>query len=215
MFHILYQYLIQNKSLSLPGVGTLQLQNIPAISNFSNHVIQPPSHKIVFDDAQDAPNKSLFQYIAFKMGLEEWEAIKKVNDFSYELKNQLKQGNEITWQNVGVLHLEPGGEISLDSKPIVYNFMESVPAIRVIRTNSSHTILRGDTEVSGSFIKTTLEEEETTTVSIFKKWWAWAIFLAFVAISALLMHFYNHGFDMDHFFNTQKTPVKEAPATYK
>jgi hypothetical protein len=215
MFHILYQYLIQNKSVSLPGVGTLLLQNIPAISNFSNHVIEPPSHKIVFDDTQDAPSKSLFQYIALKLGLQEWEAIKKVNDFSYELKNQLKKGDEIIWQNVGVLHLEPGGGIALESKTIAYNFMESVPAIRVIRTNSSHTILRGDTEVSGNFTQTVAAEKEVTGTSFLKKWWVWAVFLGAAASTVLVIHFYNNGFKIDNLFNTQQSPVKEAPATYK
>lgn len=215
MFYILYQYLIQNKSLSLPGVGTLLLQNIPAISNFSDHVIEPPSHKIVFDDTQDAPSKSLFQYIAVKLGLQEWEAIKKVNDFSYELKDQLKRGKEITWQNVGILRLEPGGDISLDSKPISYNFIGSVPAVRVIRSNASHTILRGDTEVSGSFNQTTAFEEEASGTSFLKKWWVWAVFFAAVAITVMVIHFYNNGFDIDHLFNTEKAPVKAAPATYK
>jgi len=215
MLYILHQYLIQNKSLSLPGLGTLEVQNIPAISNFSDHVIEPPTHKIIFDDSQDAPSKTLFRYIATRLGLEEWEAIKKVNDFSYELKNHLKQGKEIQWFDAGTLRLDITGNIILDSKPIAYSFMQKVPAIRVIRSDASHTILRGDTEVSGNFIKLPEAFEEHIHTGLLKKWWFWAIAFAAVALLLIFIYYYNNGFNFSDFYNTQKVPLKEASSTYK
>ncbi|MFT3704761.1 MAG: hypothetical protein QM802_20515 [Agriterribacter sp.] len=215
MLYILHQYLIQNKSLSLPGLGTLEIQNIPAISNFSDHVIEPPIHKIIFDDTQDAPSKTLFKYIATKLGLEEWEAIKKVNDFSYELKNHLKQGKEMEWFDAGILRQDASGNIILDSKPISYPFMQKVPAIRVIRSDASHTILRGDTEVSGNFIKPADAFEENTRTALFRKWWFWAITFAAIALLLIFFYYYNNGFKFSEFFNTEKAPLKEASPTYK
>lgn len=220
MFHILHQYLIQHKSLSLPGLGTLELQNIPAISNLSDHTIEPPMQKIIFDDMNDAPNKDLFQYVAARLQVEEWEAIKKVNDFSYELKNQLKQGGEILWEKVGVLQAELNGNIKLDAKTITYSFMVPAPARRIIRTNANHTILRGDTEVSESFIHH--QREATSEANTFdhvssssKKWWIWACALAGAALLLLLLHFSKHGFTLNALHNTQKTVVKEAPKTHE
>lgn len=216
MLEIPHQYLIQNKSLSLPGLGTLQLQRVPAISNFSDHVILPPTYKVVFDDMQDAPGKSLFQYIASAMKIEEWEAIKKINDFSFELKNQLKEKQSFDWNNIGKLSYDESGNIILDSPTITYDFMQPVPAIRVIRPDSSHLILRGDTEVSGSFLPANLPEEiASARKNIFRKWWFWAAVLAFISIVVLAVHFYNNGLSLNSLHNMLKAPFKSGAADYK
>ena len=216
MLEILHQYLIQNKSLSLPGLGTLQLQYIPAISNFSDHVILPPMHKVIFDDMQDTPGKSLFQYVASKMCIEEWEAIKKINDFSYELKNRLKEKNSFEWHKIGTLSYDEAGNIVLDSQTLSYSFMQPVPAVRVIRADASHLILRGDTEVSGSFLPAnTPEEIAASGKNIFHKWWFWAAVLAIVSFALFAFHFYNNGFNINSLRNMQKVPFKSGAAGYK
>ena len=219
MFHILHQYLIQHKSLSLPGLGTLELQNIPAISNFSDHMIEPPMQKTIFDDLHDAPDKDLFQYVASRLHVEEWEAIKRVNDFSYELKNKLKESDEIVWDKVGVLRSDLSGSITLEARTITYDFMEPVPAKRIIRINANHTILRGDTEVSGSFIQHQVTHDDAGAaieahIVQKKRWWIWACALGGAALLLLFLHFYKSGFTLNSLHNTQKTTVKEAPATY-
>ncbi|HTN07703.1 hypothetical protein [Agriterribacter sp.] len=219
MFHILHQYLIQHKSLSLPGLGTLELQNIPAISNFSDHMIEPPMQKIIFDDMHDAPDKDLFQYVAARLHIEEWEAIKRVNDFSYELKNQLKEEGEKVWDKVGVLRAELGGSITLEAKTITYDFMEPVPAVRIIRTNANHTILRGDTEVSENFIRHQAGHDAIYPAdeknSFRQRWWMWACVLGGIVLLLLFLHLYKSGFTLNSLHNTQKVTVKEAPATYR
>lgn len=219
MFNILYQYLIQQKSLGLPGLGTLQLQHIPAINNFSDHVIEPPTQKITFDDMYDSPNKNLFQYISAYLEIEEWEAIKKVNDFSFELKNQLKQGNEIVWDKVGVLKSDLSGTITLEAKTITYDFIRPVAARRIIRSNASHTILRGDREVSESFFQedpeAALVADELSSHNKGRKWLLWSFIIALLALTALFIHIYNNGLSFNSLFNTQQTPAKEAAPTYK
>ncbi|MBN8861388.1 MAG: hypothetical protein J0H29_23585 [Sphingobacteriales bacterium] len=216
MLEILHQYLIQNKSLSLPGLGTLQLQYIPAISNFSDHVILPPMHKVIFDDMQDTPGKSLFQYVASKMCIEEWEAIKKINDFSYELKSRLKEKKSFEWHKIGILSYDEAGNIVLDSQTISYGFMQPVHAVRVIRADASHLILRGDTEVSGSFLPANIAEEITVSGNnVFHKWWFWAAVLAIVSFVLLAFHFYNNGFSVNSLHNMLKTPFKNGAAEYK
>ncbi|MBX2921352.1 MAG: hypothetical protein KF746_04095 [Chitinophagaceae bacterium] len=217
MFKVLYQYFIQQKSLSLPGLGTLKLQHIPAINNFSDHVIEPPAQKIVFDDMYDSPNKNLFQYISAQLNIEEWEAIKKLNDFSFNLKHELKQGHEIVWEKVGILKADLSGTVSLDTQTIAYDFIQPVSAKRIIRSNTSHTILRGDKEVNESFLQPVADsiraDEAYSTQN--KKWLVGSLIVAIIAIAVLLLHFYNNGITISSLFNTQKAPVKEAAPTYK
>jgi len=219
MYSILHQYLIQQKSLSLPGLGTLVLQNIPAISNFSAHLIEPPMQKIIFDELHDAPDKDLFLFIAARLQVEEWEAIKMVNDFSYELKNQLKQTGKVIWENIGVLSSEPGGTITLEAKTITYDFMEPAPAWRIIRKDASHTILRGDTEINENIVR--LQGDSTHTISIEdsepsgkRRWWVAAAIVGAITLTVLLFHFFRNDFNLSSIFNTQKSHAEEAPPTY-
>lgn len=217
MFTILYQYFILQKSLSLPGLGTIRLQHIPAINNISDHVVEPPSRKAIFDDTQDAPNKNLFQFIANRLGIEEWEAIKKINDFSFDLKAQLKQGQEVVWENIGTLKSDLAGTITLDSKASQFDFIIPVPAKRVIRSNTNHSIVRGDKEVTEVFNVMPLEnagEETEETGSRKKRWLLWASLVLLAALTTLIIHFYMNGFTFKSIFNTQKQPVREAEKTY-
>ncbi|MBX3253625.1 MAG: hypothetical protein KF862_05740 [Chitinophagaceae bacterium] len=218
MFNILYQYLIQQKSLSLPGLGTLQLQHIPAISNFSDHIIEPPAQKVTFDDMYDSPNKNLFQYVSAQLKIEEWEAIKKINDFSFDLKNELKHGNEIIWDKVGVLKADLSGAVLLDNRTITYDYIQSVAAKRIIRTNTSHTILRGDREVSESFLQSPATGVVADVAADYrqrKKWLLWSLVFVVIALSILVIHFYTRGTGIHSLFNIQKISPKEAPAIYK
>ena len=181
-------------------------------------MIEPPMQKTIFDDMHDAPDKDLFQYVASRLQVEEWEAIKLVNDFSYELKNKLKEGGEIIWDKVGVLRSDLSGSITLEAKTITYDFMEPVPAKRIIRINANHTILRGDTEVSGSFNHPVASDDagsyaEVQTVQK-KRWWIWACALGGAALLLVLLHFYRTGFTLNSLHNIQKTTVKEPSATY-
>ena len=215
MFEILYQYLIQQRSLSLPGLGTLHLQNIPAMSDFSNHIIGPPSEKVVFDSSLDAPHKNLFLYVAKRRNIAEWEAIKLVNDFSFDLKHKLKDGKEINWEGIGILRTGDSGEILLEARPMEYEFLRPAPAIRVVRHNTHHIIRRGDKEVQETFAKSPGFEEDASIISNRRrKWWLWAVLILTIGLLMLIIHFSQTGFSSSAIQNQQKPDVKEAPSTY-
>jgi len=201
MLQLLHQYLIQHRSVSLPGLGTIQLQHIPAIINFTDHLIEPPALKAFLDDTQDTPGKSLFRYMSDKLGIEEWEAIKRLNDFSFDLKNDLKQGNEVIWHDVGTLKLDMDGTLQLEAVPVSNHHMYPLPAQRIIRSDANHIILRGDTEISGSFFP----ENQLQEVYAPKKnrELLWVIIAALTGLALLFFYLYDTGFDFYSIFNRQ------------
>lgn len=201
MLQLLHQYLIQHRSVSLPGLGTIQLQHIPAIINFTDHLIEPPSLKALLDDMQDTPGKGLFQYMSEKLGIEEWEAIKKLNDFSFDLKKDLKQGKELVWEDVGTLKFDPEGVLQLEAVPVSNHYMHPLTAQRIIRTDANHTILRGDTEVSESFFNETHVEPEQRETS--GKQLIWVLVLVAIGLTLLFLSLYDTGFSMYGIFNRQ------------
>lgn len=203
--------------MSLPGLGTIRLQHIPAINNISSHVVEPPSKKAIFDDSQDTPNKNLFRFIANRLQVEEWEAIKMINDFSFELKSKLKQGQEIVWDNIGTLKSDLGGIISLESKASQFAFVTPVVARRVIRSNTNHNIVRGDKEVTEVFNVVPsgeVMEDEVLVTGKRKRWLLWTSLLLLLVLAGIAVHFYMNGFSLESIFNSQKTPLREAGETY-
>lgn len=202
MLQLLHQYLIQHKSVSLPGLGTIELQHIPAISNFTDHIIEPPALKAILDDTRDTPGKGLFRYLSGKLQIEEWEAIKKLNDFSYELKNELKQGRKVVWDKIGTLKYDLGGTLQLEAVAIVNNFVFPLPAHRIIRSDVNHTILRGDTEVSGSFFPESREDIGEVSANGNRQL-LWVIILVALGLLLLFLHLYDTGFNIYSIFNRQ------------
>ncbi len=201
MLQLLHQYLIQHRSVSLPGLGTIQLQHIPAIINFTDHLIEPPSLKALLDDTQDTPGKSLFQYMSEKLGIEEWEAIKKLNDFSFDLKNDLRQGRELVWEDIGTLKFNTEGVLQLEAVSVSNDHMYPLPAQRIIRTDANHTILRGDTEVSESFFTEAHVAPEQRDAS--GRQLIWVLVLVIIGLTLLFLYLYDTGFDIYSIFNRQ------------
>ncbi len=201
MLQLLHQYLVQNKSLSLPGLGTIQLQHIPAINNFTDHIIEPPSLKAILDDGVDTPAKQLFSFLSEKLGVEEWEAIKKLNDFSIDLKNALRQGGEIVWDRIGTFRCDADGTIQLEAVTISNSYMYPIMARRVIRADANHTILRGDTEVSESFFT---ESPVAAGKSRSNGQLVWVFVAVVLGLSLLFFYLYETGFSIYSIFNRQK-----------
>ncbi|WP_315816313.1 hypothetical protein [Paraflavitalea speifideaquila] len=61
MTEALTSYLIQHKSISIPGLGTVYIERIPAQTDFINKQILPPSYHFRFDKYFDAPDKEFLR----------------------------------------------------------------------------------------------------------------------------------------------------------
>ena len=115
MIDILNGYLIQHKSISIPGLGTIYLERLPAMNDFTNRQIHPPAFRFRFDKYFDAPDKDFFTFLAAQKEIPEYEAIKQYNEFAYELRNRIRHDDQFNWPEVGVLSKEVTGEIHFES----------------------------------------------------------------------------------------------------
>ena len=66
MYDVLNKYLFQHKSISIPGLGSLVAETIPAVSDFANKQLLPVQVKFRFDKYFDAPDKDFFTYLSLK-----------------------------------------------------------------------------------------------------------------------------------------------------
>ncbi|HYF31446.1 MAG TPA: hypothetical protein VD993_10040 [Chitinophagaceae bacterium] len=193
MIGILNGYLIQHKSISIPGLGTIYLERLPAMNDFSNREIHPPSYRFRFDKYFDAPDKDFFSFLATHKDIPEYEAIKQYNEFAYELRSRVRHNEKFHWPEVGTLSKELSGEIHFESAGPP-SLLQPVPAHRVIRHDAQHALLVGDQEMTTQDMSALLGNG---TYVEKESWWIYALILFAVALIILFFHFFRAGWGLE------------------
>ena len=186
----LYEFLLLNKKLSLPGIGTISLCQSSAQHDFSNKQFVAPASFFSIDPGNDKPSKKLFDWLSSSQNITEWEAIKSVNDFSFDLKKKLSEFGEVSWEKVGMFRRNSNGDLKLDPQNILLQSEPPVTAEKVIRIKSEHTVLVGEKE------KSSIEMEEYFAESPAKKNYTWliAVILTVLAVMFIGWYFSEKGF---------------------
>jgi hypothetical protein len=180
----LYEFLIINKKLSLPGIGTIRLKQNSSRLDFTNKELNSPSFYFVLDHDNDTPSKKLFEWLSSSKGISEWDAIKSVNDFSFALKNSISQTGEANWEGVGILKRDENGSLKLDPGTITLQTEQPVHAEKVIREKFEHTVLVGERE------KSSVEMAEYFAGDAPKKNYAWIIAVVLTILSVMFIGWY-------------------------
>ena len=184
MYATLYQYLIFYKQLSLPGVGTLHLKRDSSQLDFGNKIFTAPAYSFTLDNSSDKPSKKLFEWLSQFSGVSDWDAVKMVNDFSFELKNAVTAMGEVNWPNVGVLKKDERGNIVMESLPVTLENEGPVIAEKVIREKPEHHVLVGETERSSAEMEELLFETAT------KKDYTWLIAIILTVAALMFVGWY-------------------------
>lgn len=190
MQHTLYEFLVLNKKLCLPGIGTIRVKQNSSQLDFTNKQFTAPSFYFTLESQNDKPSKKLFEWLSLTLGITEWDAIKSVNDFSLSLKNKISGTGEMNWENVGVISRDNSGNLKLDSSTITLRNGQPVIAEKVIREKAEHTVLVGEQE------KSAMEMEEYFAEHASRKNYAWviAVILTVLAVMFIGWHFSEKGF---------------------
>lgn len=189
---LLYHYFIQRKSLSLPGIGTFDMHRISAQTDFTNRKILPPSFTIGYNSHEDAPGNDLFDYVARRNSIPEWEAIRMVNDFAASLRARLNNGEAVEWEGMGLLRQDLGREIQFEPARISYPFIPQVGAQRIIRQSASHAVLVGDRERSREEM-TDFLATEGGEFRVRAGWWNLAAVIAAIAVLLIALRAFTGG----------------------
>jgi hypothetical protein len=191
MLQVLNAYLFQHRSISIPGLGTIYLETFPANADVAERTILPPAYRFRFDKYFDAPEKEFFAFLAAQGKMLDFEAIKWYNEFSFDLRNRIRNEEAVPWEGVGVLKKDGSGNILLESATAPAFSVQPVPAMRVNRQDAVHTLLVGDRERTSGEMNEWLHEEEATRKRF--PWWVIALILAVIGLTILGWHFYTHG----------------------
>jgi hypothetical protein len=192
MFDVLNAYLFQHRSISIPGLGTIYLETLPAAVDVAERTMLPPAYRFRFDKYFDAPDKEFFSYIASQQNILDYEAIKWYSEFSFELRNRIKNEDSVSWDGVGVLKKDGAGNVLFEPAASPFQFLQPTPAMRVNRPNAQHSLLVGDRERTSEEMNELLNDDAYQRRRV--AWWVIALIIAVAALVFLGWYFYSHGF---------------------
>jgi hypothetical protein len=204
MVHLIRTYLLQKKSVSIPGLGTIYVERIPAQSDFVNRQLLPPAYHYRFDKYFDAPGKDFFTYLAARKNIEDYEAIRQYNEWAQELRNSISSEQSTTLEGLGLLKRDSSGDVVFEPESTPDMHSISVPAERIIRTNARHTMIVGDRELSNVEMTDYLQDEVHREK---EAWWIYALILAAAALTAIFFHYFKNG-NATPFGNQQTIQIK-------
>ena len=207
MHALITSYLLQSKECILPGIGILQIKNIPATFNSDTNQILPPSEEIIFNNKSRTESPGLVKYIAHKQGIEQDEAEKLFESFCNEWKEKINKGEELNFETIGKLHNNGKGEIIFERES-GFTYLKPItidnPYTKVEESTPDNTkpVFAEDTIINNS-------------VEAKRSYWAyWAAALFVLGAALIFLQFKDHKFSGLNTGNKSKFVIDSAGATY-
>ena len=210
MYAELYSYLILHKNLPVPGIGTFLLHRHSAVADFPNRKILPPSYSVAFENKEQTPAMSFYKWLSQALSSSNHEAVTKFNDFAFNLKNQLANGDIINWNDVGTISKGLGGEVKFVPQGKIV-LEEPVSAEKVIRKKTEHRVRVGEEEKTYEEMTSLLNKKEEKK----SLWWAAAVVIGLIAVVFLGWYFSENGVEVTATANSKQVSPIESTATYK
>jgi hypothetical protein len=210
MFVELYRYFISSRSLSLSGIGTLQLDRQPACYNFSDKLIQPPVFSVSCKPGNTGDDSGLIAWLATDLQISRDDAAEKYEAFIKEFREQLSSGSEINWNGIGNFKQNDSGQLGFIPGGS-HSGQMPVAAEKLIRENAEHAIKVGEE------IRTSTQMQSRRVVKTKKDKLSWlAPVLLFLASAGFISwYFMQNGFSISSVSNQQAVFPTDSKDNYK
>ncbi|MER3498169.1 MAG: hypothetical protein C4308_05780 [Chitinophagaceae bacterium] len=209
MFEQLHAYLVKNKKLALPGLGTVSILYTPAKTDFPSRSILPPLWTVQFQQGNDAAARKLYTWLSQVFSISEREAVIRLNDFVYNLKKNIESGTVVEWSSVGTFKKTLSGISFEPQQPA--NFLQPVPAEKIIRENADQTMLVGEQEKTSTQMAEILHPaEEKRTM----QWWIIPVAIVILVFIFTGWYISEHGMNLSATGNTQKIKPANPPSGF-
>lgn len=205
MEELLSSFLVKNRYCPLPTVGSLTVQQEPAVSSITEKMIMAPKPVIVFTE-KEMEAGPLLEYIASASNSSLQGASDALSHYCDRLQ-QIQPYEKIDLGCLGSFSKDEVGTMFFTNAPALQYFSAPVAAERVIHPDAAHQMLVGDKSTNTVYMQEMLAVEEKKR---FPKWgWA-AIVLGAIAAAVVIFSLANKQTG-----NVTPVNAKEAPSTYK
>ena len=209
MYSELHRYFIQHKKLNLPGIGNFILERKPAEADFVNKCIHPPVYSVSLQQEEVTASHKFYTWIAAAFDISEKEAVIKFNDFLYELKNKISSCTTVEWSGLATLRKGLGGSIHFTGQAIE-SVEKDVPAQKIIREKSEHSVLVGERERSSAEMSEFLNQPDAKR----SLWWVLPVAAALLAFVFIAWYFSEKGTGISSVSNHQKINTPAVNKSY-
>lgn len=181
------KYLIQNKRVCIPYVGTFEIIQEAPHWDFSEKLFTAPVF-IVKHSSQEVLTDHQTLYLASDEHIDKHQTVEALENFGAQLKSRIEK-EPFEWDGFGKLSYN-ASSIIFEAFPISLSGLKPVPAERVIRENVVHNVLVGDQEMTSQQITEALQQPvRKRSVGIIIAWIVLALALIAIAIILYLQHF--------------------------
>jgi hypothetical protein len=164
MDQLLYKYLSLHKKLSIPQVGSFELQTDASHFDEQTGLLHGPVPRIVFRDGLiPSSEKDFYSFLATETVQEEFAVIKQFHDYAYTLRDTLQQQHWVQINGIGKLIRHTNGSHQFEPTHDLSEWMPSVVITSPVET---------------------VEEQEKKDL-----WWFYAIILAILGLGAMLYYY--------------------------
>lgn len=209
MVELVAQYLTFKKQVSIKGIGTFSVEELPARLDFPNRLLHAPEHILHFDTkwSEDAPFE---QWLQKQGGISQQEVKEQLQHLSDLFQRTLSEEKKFSWQRIGQFskndqQIEFVSEFEAVKRP-------PVTAEKVIRKNAQHSIRVGEQEKTNVEMEEILQSQSRKTLNL---WWLIALALFLTALVVILFTLSSHSQQWNRQGNNIKPSLKEMPALYK
>ncbi|QES89869.1 hypothetical protein [Rhizosphaericola mali] len=188
IYPYLYQYLLVNKILLLPNIGTFSLSSVGARYDYPTQQMQPPKSDFTFQVQSNQKKKdhNLYEYLKKALHLESSEAAEEIFDnYTAEISSQLENHANVELPGLGVL-IYRSRTLAFDNSFEPQSFYPNLNVLPISKNGETTTIKSGDAEFSRKEMEAMLEKKRKGIA-----WWIYVLLtLGTLVIAAGVYYYY-------------------------
>lgn len=210
MVDLVVRYLSFQKKVSLQGIGTFSVEHLPARIDFPNRLLYAPEFILHYSSSAAGADEQFEHWLQKELNAGKEEVKILQQNLSAEFQRNLSERGEMTLNGLGVFTKDEQKLLHFSS---LYETVKGnpVPAEKIIRKNTSHSILVGEQEKTSEEMTELLTGVKRKPLNL---WWMVALALFLSALIAILL-FANYSPQWGQQGNNQKLKLKEAPPLHK
>ena len=186
------KYLALYKKLDVPGIGNFTVEDTSPSLQFTNKQLLPPQSRIRFAPVVHPTNNHFYGFLSREWNVDKVIAIRRYKEEVEQIMENLKHPGIYNWSGIGILHKTGDGSFSFTaSDESSLSFFSMLPAERVVRKYTQHTVLIGEQEHVKDYVMPEEFAEETipSAEATKDRWKLYALILAIIAVIMIVVYY--------------------------
>ncbi len=211
MVDVLRKYLANQQQISIKGIGTVSVEQLPARVDFPNQLLHPPETILHFSNSSQ-DDSTFCKWLSRELQISELQATNNYQSFAEEMLKELKANKKVSWEGVGEFVKPENGLIQFSPALQNTSIKEPVAAKKIIRQGAEHYIRVGEDERTNTEMQEMLFGDQK---KLYQRWWLPAAVLLLTGLIAVWIYFSNYTKQHGMHGNLNKPSISEMPALYK